>query len=74
MEHAGFKRFILSQNPKRYDYWGDELEDDEVDETADAARAEIDPYSEIKIESEDSLGISRHFFQLTAIAQNSLDP
>ena len=40
----------MSRNPKRYDQYGDELEEDDEDEQADAAAAEDNPYSEIKIE------------------------
>ena len=50
IDYAGYHRYILSQNPKRYDDYGDELEDDEVDEKADAEAAEENPYSEIKLE------------------------
>lgn len=40
----------MRRNPKRYDEYGDELEDDEEDEQADAAAAESNPYSDIKLE------------------------
>ncbi|KAL8917166.1 MAG: hypothetical protein Q9172_005958 [Xanthocarpia lactea] len=45
IEHGGYHRNIISQNPKRYDVNGDRLEDDEEDEEADAAAAEVNPYS-----------------------------
>lgn len=45
IEHAGYHREVISQNPKRYDENGDELDDDEEDEGADAAAAEANPYS-----------------------------
>ncbi|KAL8698673.1 MAG: hypothetical protein Q9201_006446 [Fulgogasparrea decipioides] len=45
IEHAGFHREVISQNPKRYDDNGDALEDDEEDEEADAAAAEANPYN-----------------------------
>ncbi|KAL9585860.1 MAG: hypothetical protein Q9212_001262 [Teloschistes hypoglaucus] len=44
IEHAGFHREVISQNPKRYDENGDELDDEEEDEDADAAAAEANPY------------------------------
>ncbi|KAI9864916.1 MAG: hypothetical protein M1813_002687 [Trichoglossum hirsutum] len=50
IEHAGYKRYILSRNPPRLDEDGDELDDDEIDEEADiAARAE-NVYGEIRLE------------------------
>lgn len=48
--HAGYQRIILKRNPKRYDEDGDELEDDDVDEEADADAARRDPYGHIRIE------------------------
>ncbi|KAI9655061.1 MAG: hypothetical protein M1829_000694 [Trizodia sp. TS-e1964] len=51
IEHAGYERNIISRNPLRYDEFGDELEDEDVDDQADAAAAEENPYSGIKIES-----------------------
>lgn len=50
IDHAGYERYIISRNPKRYDDYGDELEADEEDERADAEAAEENPYSEIKLE------------------------
>ncbi|MCJ1395178.1 hypothetical protein MMC18_008059 [Xylographa bjoerkii] len=50
VEHAGYYRFILHRNPKRYDEYGDELDDDEVDERADAEAAESNPYGDVKLE------------------------
>lgn len=52
IEHAGYQRYILSRNPPRFDEDGDELEPDDVDEEADAAAAEDNPYSGIRLESE----------------------
>lgn len=52
IEHAGFHRNILQRNPKRYDEDGDELEDDDVDEEADARAADENPYAEIRLEGE----------------------
>lgn len=45
IEHAGYYRDVISQNPNRYDVDGNRLEDDEDDEEADAAAAEANPYS-----------------------------
>ncbi len=53
-EHAGYQRYILNRNPQRLDEDGEELEYDEVDEEADAAVAEENPYSGIKLESQSS--------------------
>lgn len=50
IEHAGHERYIISRNPPRLDEDGYELDDDEVDEEADAAAAESNPYAEIKLE------------------------
>ncbi|MCJ1475599.1 hypothetical protein MMC13_004262 [Lambiella insularis] len=50
VEHAGYQRYILHQNPKRYDHDGDELEDDEVDERADVEAVEHNPYGQVKLE------------------------
>ncbi|KAL8929851.1 MAG: hypothetical protein Q9208_000995 [Pyrenodesmia sp. 3 TL-2023] len=47
IEHAGYHRDIISQNPHRYDEDGEELEDDEEDEEADAAAAQANPYDGI---------------------------
>ena len=52
IEHAGYERYIISRNPKRYDEDGDELDDDEVDEQADADAAARNPYNEIRLEGE----------------------
>ncbi|KAL8802418.1 MAG: hypothetical protein Q9182_003841 [Xanthomendoza sp. 2 TL-2023] len=45
IEHAGYYRDVISQNPHRYDVNGDRLEDDDEDKEADAAAAEDNPYS-----------------------------
>lgn len=50
IEHAGYHRYIISQNPKRYDEYGDELDDDDEDERADAEAAEENPYNEVRLE------------------------
>ncbi|KAI9881023.1 MAG: hypothetical protein M1830_008905 [Pleopsidium flavum] len=51
IEHAGYQRYILSHNPRRFDDCGDELEDDDVDAEADAAAAEENLYGGIKLEN-----------------------
>ncbi|KAI9827568.1 MAG: hypothetical protein M1832_004918 [Thelocarpon impressellum] len=50
IEHAGYRRTIISRNPRRYDEDGDELDDDEVDALADAAAAEQNPYADVRLE------------------------
>ncbi|KAL2802808.1 RXT2-like protein [Aspergillus granulosus] len=50
IEHAGYTRYIIQQNPVRYDSEGDELDDDDEDSEADAAVAEENPFSEIALE------------------------
>ncbi|KAI9840692.1 MAG: hypothetical protein M1837_001368 [Sclerophora amabilis] len=51
IDHAGYRRYVISRNPSRFDEDGDELDEDDVDEQADAAAAEEDPYSSIRIEN-----------------------
>ncbi len=58
IEHAGYCRNILRRNPKRYDENGEELEDDEEDEEADARAAEENPYAEIQLESKQILAMA----------------
>ncbi|KAK1150317.1 hypothetical protein N8T08_000219 [Aspergillus melleus] len=50
IEHAGYTRYILQQNPVRYDSEGDELDEDDEDSAADAIAAEENPFSEIALE------------------------
>ncbi|KZF26301.1 hypothetical protein L228DRAFT_279527 [Xylona heveae TC161] len=50
IEHAGYERYIINRNPPRFDEDGDELDDDDVDEQADANAAEENPYSDIRLE------------------------
>ena len=50
IEHAGYRRPIISRKPTRYDEDGDELDNEAEDEYADAMAAEEDPYSDIKLE------------------------
>ncbi|KAI9819951.1 MAG: hypothetical protein M1827_006521 [Pycnora praestabilis] len=49
-EHSGHRRYIINTNPRRFDADGDELEDDDVDEQADTAAAEENPYSDVRLE------------------------
>ncbi|TVY78131.1 Transcriptional regulatory protein RXT2 [Lachnellula suecica] len=54
IEHAGFYRNIISRNPPLIDDDGYEVDSDDDDERAQAAMAaaaDIDPYSEVKIEN-----------------------
>ncbi|KAH8425706.1 RXT2 domain-containing protein [Aspergillus melleus] len=51
IEHAGYTRYILQQNPVRYDSEGDELDEDDEDSEADAIAAEENPFSEIALEN-----------------------
>lgn len=50
VEHAGYTKFILSRNPKRYDEFDEELDEFSSDEEADAAAAEENAYGGIKLE------------------------
>ncbi|KAI9790283.1 MAG: hypothetical protein M1816_005308 [Peltula sp. TS41687] len=50
IEHAGYQRYIINRKPLRLDEDGDELDDDDIDEEADAAAAESNPYADIKLE------------------------
>ena len=50
IEHAGYSRFILKRNPKRFDEEGYELLTDEEDEEADKEAAEKNPYYGIHID------------------------
>ncbi|KAK5073911.1 hypothetical protein LTR64_006949 [Lithohypha guttulata] len=50
INHAGYCRHVLNRNPKRYNGYGDELEDSESDADADADAEEENAYSDVKIE------------------------
>ncbi|KAK5956039.1 hypothetical protein OHC33_002612 [Knufia fluminis] len=50
VNHAGYNRDILTRNPRRYNEYGDELEDSESDPEADADAEEENPYGEVKLE------------------------
>lgn len=50
INHAGYQRYILERNPKRYNEYGDELENSESDPEADADADEENPYGEVRLE------------------------
>lgn len=50
IEHAGFLRYILDKNPRRFNEYGDELDDSESDPEADADAEDENPYGEIRLE------------------------
>ncbi|KEF52717.1 uncharacterized protein A1O9_11134 [Exophiala aquamarina CBS 119918] len=50
IEHAGYTRYILDRNPRRYNEYGDELNDSESDTEADEDANDENPYSGIRIE------------------------
>lgn len=50
MEHAGYTRYILERNPKRYNEYGDELDDSESDPEADADAEDENAYSGVRLE------------------------
>ena len=57
----------MSQNPKRYDFYGGELDEEDEDEEADAALLDNNPYGEVKLE--------RMSFSLTVIPKaNTIRP
>jgi hypothetical protein len=65
VEHAGFQRDIISQNPPLVDEDGYQVDSDEDNERAEAAiasAAEFDPYSDVKIERMDIYIYMRFLF------------
>lgn len=50
VNHAGYQRYILERNPKRFNGYGDELDDSESDADADADAEEENAYGEVRIE------------------------
>jgi hypothetical protein len=50
IEHAGYTRFILERNPRRYNEYGDELDDSESDQEADEDAADENAYAGIRLE------------------------
>ena len=52
IEHAGYTRYVLDKNPRRYNEYGDELEDSESDQEADADAQDENAYSGVHLEGE----------------------
>ncbi|KAI9674552.1 MAG: hypothetical protein M1817_001890 [Caeruleum heppii] len=50
IDHAGYKRSILSRNPHLFDDFGDEILAEDADENAELAAAELNPYADIRLE------------------------
>jgi hypothetical protein len=50
IEHAGYTRFILERNPRRYNEYGEELDDSESDQEADEDAADENAYTGIRLE------------------------
>ncbi|KIW82445.1 hypothetical protein Z517_05472 [Fonsecaea pedrosoi CBS 271.37] len=50
IEHAGYARYILQRNPRRYNEYGDELDDSESDAEADADAEDENAYAGIRLE------------------------
>jgi RXT2-like, N-terminal len=50
IEHAGYTRYILERNPRRYNEYGEELDDSESDPEADEDAAEENTYARIRLE------------------------
>lgn len=50
VNHAGYDRDIVARNPRRYNNYGDELEDSESDADADADAEEENPYADVRLE------------------------
>ena len=59
IEHAGYTRYILDRNPRRYNEYGDELEDSESDPEADADAEGENPYSNVHLEGSASSNFRR---------------
>lgn len=50
MTHAGYDRDIVARNPRRYNEYGDELDDSDSDPEADADAEEESPYGDVRLE------------------------
>ena len=50
MKHAGYDRDIIARNPRRYNGYGDELEDSDSDPEADVDAEEENPYGDVRLE------------------------
>lgn len=59
IEHAGYTRYILDRNPRRYNEYGEELDDSETDEEADADATDQNAYSGIRLEGGDILDVKQ---------------
>lgn len=57
IEHAGYHRDVISRNPHRYDDDGEKLDEDDDDEAADIAAAEVDPYHGILLHGTNATSI-----------------
>ncbi|KAK5010081.1 hypothetical protein LTR60_005042, partial [Cryomyces antarcticus] len=47
----GYKRYIISRNPPRFDADGDEVDEEDYEEQGDASPLVDDPYEDIKLEN-----------------------
>lgn len=74
IEHAGYTRYILERNPKRYNEYGDELEDTESDAEADADAEDENPYAGIRLEGELYLAPLRYCRRVTLTNAELLCP
>lgn len=61
VNHAGYHRYILGRNARRYNAFGDELEDNESDGDGDSDPVEENAYGDVKLE-----GRSTSIFTLSA--------
>lgn len=50
INHAGYHRYILGRNARRYNGFGDELEDGVTDEDWDSDAVEENAYGDIRLE------------------------
>ncbi|TKA37462.1 hypothetical protein B0A49_12113, partial [Cryomyces minteri] len=51
IDHAGYKRYIISRNPPRFDADGDEVDEEDYEEQGDASPVVDDPYEDVKLEN-----------------------
>ena len=72
VNHAGYQRYILERNPRRFNSLGDELEDSESDADADVDAEEENPYGNVKLEG--MFHAQALEADLTYTLQNSYDP
>ncbi|KAL8719535.1 MAG: hypothetical protein Q9181_008054 [Wetmoreana brouardii] len=50
VNHAGYNRDVLTRKPRRYNEYGDELDDSDSDSEADADAEEENPYGDVRLE------------------------